>query len=172
MVLFYTRSIRIRSEYLLQSSHRYISFILAIYSITDPLFWSGIAAAGYHHVVYFNCPKRREHYDDLYGKVLQVVDVNVLSFANHVQALLVVFIRDVLEQPRAAEWLREWWTGPRGLWTLEHAGHAGSNNNMGVEVDWKDMKQLVSALATLATFTGALMKNIRDLRIEHADFLC
>jgi hypothetical protein len=43
---------------------------------------------------------------------------------------------------------------------------------MGVEVDWRDMKQLVPASATLATFTGALMKNIRDLCIEHAEFLC
>jgi hypothetical protein len=29
---------------------------------------------------------------------------------------------------------------------------------MGVEVDFKDMKQPVPASATLATFTGALMK--------------
>jgi hypothetical protein len=72
------------------------------------------AAAGYPQVGYFDGPKRREHYDDFYGKVLQVVDVNVLSFADHVQALLVVFIRYVLEQPRAAEWFRECWTGPRG----------------------------------------------------------
>ncbi len=57
------------------------------------------------------------------------------------------------------------------MWTLAHAGHAGSNNNMGVEVNWRVMKQLVHASATLATFTGALMKNIRDLCIEHADFL-
>jgi hypothetical protein len=53
------------------------------------LFWSGIAAAGYHHVNYFDGPKRREHYDDFYGKALKVVDVNVLFFADHVQALLV-----------------------------------------------------------------------------------
>jgi hypothetical protein len=106
MVLFYTRSIRIRSKYLLQSSHRYFSFIFVMYLITDPLFWSGIAAAGYHHVDYLDSPRWREHYDDLYGKVLQVVDVNVLSFADHVQALLVVFILDVLEQPRVAEWFR------------------------------------------------------------------
>ncbi len=69
-----------------------------MYVISDLLFWSGITAAWYHHVGYFNCPKWREHYNDFYGKVLQVVDVNVLSFANHFQALLVVFIYDVLEQ--------------------------------------------------------------------------
>ncbi len=97
------------------------------------LFWSGIAAAGYHHVNYFDCPEQREHYD--YGKALQVVDVNVLSFADHVQALLVDYICDILVQPRVARWFREWWTGPGGRWTLAHAGHAGCNNNMGVEVD-------------------------------------
>ncbi len=60
-------------------------------------------------------------------------------------------------------------------WALDlaHAGHAGSNNNMGVnlKVDWRDMKRLVPPSATLATFTGALVKNIRDLCIEHCDFL-
>jgi hypothetical protein len=116
-----------------------------MYVITDLLVWSGIADAGYYHVDYFDCPKLREHYDDFYGKVLQVVNVNVLSFAYHVQALLVVFIIHVLERPRAAEWFREWWTGPRGCWTLAHASHAESNNNMGMEVDWRDMKQLVPA---------------------------
>ncbi len=78
-----------------------------MYVITDPLFWSGITAAGYDHVGYVDCPKQREHYNDFYGKIFQVVDVNVLSFAYHVQALLVVFIFYVLEQPRAAEWFRE-----------------------------------------------------------------
>jgi hypothetical protein len=102
-----------------------------MYIITDPLFWSEIAAARYHHVGYFDSPKRREHHYDFFGKVLQVFDVSVLSFANHDQALLVSFIRVVLEQPRAAEWFREWWTGPRGRSILAHAGHAGSNNNMG-----------------------------------------
>jgi hypothetical protein len=42
---------------------------------------------------------------------------------------------------------------------------------MGVEVDWRDMKRLVPQKATLATFTGALVKNIRKLCIEHCDFL-
>jgi hypothetical protein len=88
----------------------YFSFILAMYFITDLLFWSGIAAAGYHHVGYFNCPQLREHYDDFYSKVLQVVDVIVLSSAYNVQALLVVFKGNVLEQPRAAEWFCEWWS--------------------------------------------------------------
>jgi hypothetical protein len=80
------------------------SFILAMYVITDPIFGSGITAAGYHHVNDFDGPKRREHYDDFYGKALQVVDVNVLSFADHVQALLVDYICDILAQPRAAKW--------------------------------------------------------------------
>jgi hypothetical protein len=103
---------------------------------------SGIAAHGYHHVNYFDGPKRQEH-DYFYGKALQVMDVNVLSFASHVQALPVDYIHNRLVQPRAAELFCEWWTRPRGRWTLAHAGHAGSNNTMGVEVDWRDMKRLV-----------------------------
>ncbi len=85
-----------------------------------------------------------------------------------------VFIRDVLEQWSSRErptGFAKRWTGLGGRWTLAHAGHAGSNNNW-VEVNWRDMEQLVPALATLATFTGALVKNISDLGIAHADSIC
>ncbi len=34
------------------------------------------------------------------------------------------------------------------------------------------MKLLVPASATLSTFMGALVKNIQDLGVEHAAFLC
>jgi hypothetical protein len=51
-----------------------------MYIITDLLFWSGIAAAGYQHVGYLDYPKRRKHYDDFFGKVLQVVELDVLSW--------------------------------------------------------------------------------------------
>ncbi len=60
--------------------------------------------------------------------------------------LPIITFSAVLEQPRAAERFRKWWTGPRGRRTLAHAGHAGSDNNMRVEVDWRDMKQSVSKL--------------------------
>ncbi len=110
---------------------------------SDLLFLSGIATHGYHHVNYFNGSKLQEHYNDFFGKALQVTDVNVLSLASHVQALVVDYISNRLVQQRAAEWFCQWWTGPCGRWTLVQAGHAGSNNNMGVEVDWRDMKRLV-----------------------------
>jgi hypothetical protein len=53
---------------------------------TDQLFLSGIATRGlgYHHVNYFNGPKLRGAYNDFYGKALQVVDVNVLTFTTHI----------------------------------------------------------------------------------------
>ncbi len=42
---------------------------------------------------------------------------------------------------------------------------------MGVEVDWRDVKDLVLPSSTIGTFTGALMQFITDLRKEHFDFL-
>jgi hypothetical protein len=128
----------------------YFLILLSPWIFTDPVFLAGIIARGYHHITYLNDPKQRDAYDEFVGKALQVVDVNVLTFATHVQALLVDHIRDVLEQPRADE--KEWWTGAHGRWTLTHAGYVGSNNNVGVEVYWRDMKLLVPPCA--------LVKNI------------
>jgi hypothetical protein len=45
---------------------------------------------------------------------LQVIAINVLSFAEHAQAQLVEYIRNDLNQPRMAEWYQAWWTGARG----------------------------------------------------------
>ena len=95
----------------------------------------------------------------------------LLPFAVHAQALLVTYIRDVLEQPRAAEWFETWWTGDRGRYCLAHAQYGGSNSNMGVEVDWRDVKKLLPPSSTLSAFTGALMQFIADLSDEHFDFL-
>ena len=51
---------------------------------------------------------------------------------------------------------------------LSHARYAGSNNNMGVEVSWKLIKEICSYLASLATFIGALCKFTHtQLGVEH-----
>jgi hypothetical protein len=112
---------------------------------------AGIATANYSHVQYF---KDRETYDDFYGIMLRVVDIGVLSFADAVQSLLVKYLR--LIDPPAAEWFRENWCGERGLYCLCHASYGGSNSNMGVEVDWRDIKKLCPTLAKLGTFSALI----------------
>jgi hypothetical protein len=126
---------------------------------SDLLFLSRKAAHGYHHVNYFNSPKLPEHYDDFYGKALQVVDVNMLSIASHVKALLVDYIRDRLVQPRAAERFHEWWIGPRGRWsgwthvlhkkTNRLRGTAGPRRAAAIAAMTKDKDNSVSKLSYL-----------------------
>ena len=107
------------------------------------LLCSGIAANNHSQVNYFVDPARREDYDYFYEQLVRVKDIAVLSFAETAQRLLVIYIRGVLGQPRAAAWFEGTWTGDHRRWTLAHAGYAGSNNNMGQEVDWRDMKKEV-----------------------------
>ena len=108
------------------------------------LFLFSIAANNHSQVHYFVDPNRREDYDDFYEQLVRVKDIAVLSFAETAQRLLVIYIREVLGQPRAAAWFEGTWTGDHRHWTLAHAGYAGSNNNMGQEVDWRDMKKEVA----------------------------
>ena len=58
-----------------------------------------------------------------------------------------------------------------GRYCLAHAGYGGSNNNMGIEVDWQDVKKLVPPSATMGTFTVALMQFMADLSQQHIIFL-
>ena len=100
---------------------------------------------------------------------MRVKDIAVLPFADTAQKLLVTYTRDDLEQPRAANWYEGHWTGEHGRYSesLAHAGYAGSNNNMGIEVDWRDIKGECPRSATLGTFTGSLVALIEQLGQEH-----
>ena len=49
--------------------------------------------------------------------------------------------------------------------------HGGTNNNMGVEVDWRDIKKLCPASATLPTFLGSLVHFIKEIGKEHQEHL-
>ena len=102
---------------------------------------------------------------------MRVKDIAVLSFAETAQRLLVIYIREALGQPRAAAWFEGTWTGDHRHWTLAHAGYAGSNNNMGQEVDWRDMKKEVAPSVTLGTHMGALVGLIEQLGDEERAYL-
>ena len=128
---------------------------------------SGIAASNYSHVCYF---PSRAMYDEFYTIVLRVVDIAFEDFASLVQTLLVEHIRKTMSAD-AATWYKEWWTGAKGRYCLCHATHGGTNNNMGVEVDWRDIKKLCPPSCTLATFIGSLCHFIQCLGTEHEEHL-
>ena len=102
---------------------------------------------------------------------MSVKDVVVLPFADDAQQLLVTYTREELEKLCAANWYDGHWTGPHGRYSLAHARYAGSNNNMGIKVDWRDMKGGCPPSATISTFPGSLVALIDRLRHEHCNFL-
>jgi hypothetical protein len=75
--------------------------------------------------------------------MLRFLHLRISFSARGAERLLVDYIRDVLLQPEAADWFRTWWTRARGRYCLAHAGYGGSNIDMGIEVDWRDVKGLV-----------------------------
>ena len=105
-------------------------------------FLAGIAAANTSHVKCLDGDDRRVKYDAFYEQLLRVKDIAYLSFSEHAQQLLVICIRANLEQPRASEWYEGHWTSDYGRYCLSHARYAWSNNNMGIEVDWRDINRL------------------------------
>ena len=126
----------------------------------------GIAASNYSHVKYF---PSRAAYDAFYEIILRVVNIAFEDFADYAQFLVVRYLRSVSDE--AANWFEEWWTGARGRYCLCHAMHGGTNNNMGIEVDWRDIKKLCPPSATLPTFLGSLAHFITEIGKEHEEHL-
>jgi hypothetical protein len=111
----------------------------------------------------------RADYDIPYGNLLKVVAIAVLSFASLAQKLPVDFLR--AKDNRSGNWYEEFLTGDKGRYCLCHAGHGGSSNNMGVEVDWRYVKKQCPPSATLGTFLGTLFQFIKQLGLEHCEHL-
>ena len=130
---------------------------------------ASIAAANYSHVGYF---PSLEDYDDFYEILTGVVDFGIASFKEYVIKAFVEYLRTHLnDEGAAADWFEQNWTGPRGRYCLCDAGYAGSNNNMGIEVDWRDIKLQCPATSSLGTFLGALWEFIKQLAREHQTLL-
>ena len=87
------------------------------------------------------------------------------------QQLLVKYICEDLGQQRTATWYEGHWTSTYGRYSLAHDGYTGSNNNMGTEVDWRDMKAECRPSSTLGTFIGTLVSLIGQLGTEHRTLL-
>ncbi len=108
------------------------------------------------HVHHF---QNREANDDFYSIVEQLVDGGVPTFKDYAVKSLLSYLSEHISD-KAADWYEEYWTCPSGKYCLCDAGYAGSNNNMGMEVDWRDIKKQVPPSASLGTFLGALWEFI------------
>jgi hypothetical protein len=97
-------------------------------------------------------------------------DIATLTFADDAQQLFVRYVREDLGQSLAENWYQGHWTGTFCHYSLAHALYTGGNNNMGTEVDWRDMMHMKGECqpsSTIGTFTGALIGFIGQIGTEH-----
>jgi hypothetical protein len=84
----------------------------------------------------------QDAYNEYYDFVVDICDIGVESFATRAQTLLVDHLREHYGYG-IANWCKTFWTEARGRICLAHSRYAGCNNNMGIEVSWRDIKKLL-----------------------------
>ena len=99
---------------------------------------AGIAASNYKHLTHFH---NHADYDIFYDFACQIADIADVEFAEKCQELLVDFLvtRDAETGKQSGKWFEKWWTRAKGRYCICHSKHGGSNNNMGIKVNWRDM---------------------------------
>jgi hypothetical protein len=96
-----------------------------------------------------------------------LVYIGVESFVTQAQAMLVDHLRAEYCNG-IADWCKTFWSDARGRMCLEHSRYAGSNNNMGIKVSWRDIKKLLPLNCPLSQFLSALCHYIKTcLGEEH-----
>ncbi len=102
---------------------------------------------------------------------VDISEIDVNSFATRNQEMLVDYLREK-HCGKVADWCRGFWTAERGRMFLAYSRYARCNNNMGVEVSWRQIKRVCPGLTSLAEFICALCKFIRrQLGEEYRDHL-
>jgi hypothetical protein len=97
---------------------------------------------------------------------LRLVNLAFIELAPYFQQLLVNHLRMHVSAD-SADWYETYWTGARGRYCLCHSTHGGTNNNMGVEVDWRNFKKICPESSTLATLIGRECHFVEKLGMEH-----
>jgi hypothetical protein len=106
-------------------------------------------------------------YNEYYDFVVDICDIGIESFATLAQTMLVDHLRKHYGD-MIANWCKTFWSEARGRMCLDHSRYAGCNNNMGIEVSWRDIKKLLPPNCSLGQFLGALYHYIKTaLGEEH-----
>jgi hypothetical protein len=133
---------------------------------------TGIAWQKRSHARYF---EDQATYKQFYKLVVRCLRCSTVALANILQLKLVKWLRS-RDEPRAAEWFEEYWTGPRGHYMLAHCGVGGTNNNCGVEGGWNGVKKEIcgtaGATASLAVrcVIPSLLRFLSDKSKEQASY--
>jgi len=103
-----------------------------------------IPAACYKHIAYFD--GNRKAYDAFYDLQVDIGEIGVESFATMAQTMMVEYVREHYGD-KPADWAEEYWTGERWRICICHARYLGCNNNMGIEVGFRDIKAVTPSNA-------------------------
>jgi hypothetical protein len=137
--------------------------LLCLFLILRP---AGIAASQYSHVKSFPNQDAYSQYCDF---VVDICDIGAEGFATRAQTMLVDHLHELYGNGVAIlKWCKTYWTEARGRISLAHSRCAGCNNNMGIEVSWRDIKNLIPPSCSLGQFLGARCRYIKTcLGEEH-----
>ena len=101
---------------------------------------TGIAWQKKSHTKFFDDPK---NYKKFYKLLVRCLRCSSTALATILQIKLVEWLRSN-DEPRAADWFEEYWTGERGNYMLAHAEVGGTNNNCGVDMHTLHILQSVT----------------------------
>jgi hypothetical protein len=133
---------------------------------------TGIAWQKRSHTKFFDDQKT---YKRFYKLLVWCLRCSSTALATILQQKIVEWLRSN-DEPRAADWFEEYWTGERGNYTLAHAEVGGTNNNCGVEGGWNGVKKEVcgtagatSSLAVAAVYPS-LLRFLNNKSKEQASY--
>ena len=132
---------------------------------------TAIPAAQHSQVNYF---KSREVYDTYYDEVVRLSKVGHEVVARKGHEAMVDWLRNDLEDPEGADYYHKTWSldSGYGRFCVVYGMYGGSTTNGGTEANWRDKREICPKTATLGTFMGALVHNIKCKGDEHNDRLC
>jgi hypothetical protein len=119
--------------------------------------------------------KNQNVYRTFYMLLVMHTRCSLVALSNVLQRKMIAWVR-ARGETRAADWLKEYWTGERGNRTLAHGGVGGTNNNNSTEGRWGGFRKAVSGTSgstnglQLKSVVPATLSYLSDVSKEQASY--
>ena len=116
-----------------------------------------------------------DNYTEFHKVAHRLLEAPTIAITQKLQDLIEDWLRDELEETRAADWWRDYWTGEHGNYTNATAGYVGNNKSTGIESHWRYMRRDTvgsagsSKRVSTRIFAPSLTQYVSDLSKRHAD---
>jgi hypothetical protein len=139
------------------------------------LFETSLIVIGWRRRAFHKYFESEDNYTEFHKKAHRLLEAPTITITRKLQEMIEDWLRNDLQETRAADWWRDYCCGEHGNYTNATAGYVGNNKSSDIESNWKYMRRDTVGTAggnkrvAMRVFGPSLTQFMSDNSKRHAD---